>query len=171
LLLMELPPGRYNVRLAAMRDGDRATGSVFTDVDVPEVSKEPLAVSDVLVEVTPAALGGPRNAFSHVVPAIPTTRRHFRQTDSATAFFRVHQGGDAALRDATIAVTIVNERDRVVAEAKGELSAARFEPDTRRLDHRFAIPLASLTPGQYLLRFDVGLGDRLMTRQVRFGVE
>jgi VWFA-related protein len=171
LSLMALPPGRYSLRIAAMRDGDRAAGTVFADVDVPEVWTAPLTLSDVLIEALPAAAGGPKDAFAGLVPVVPTTRRQFRRSDAATAFFRVHQGGASPLRDAMMAVTIVNDRAEVVVEGKGPLPAARFASDTRALDHRFTIPLASLAPGEYLLKFDVLLGQVLQTRQVRISLD
>jgi VWFA-related protein len=168
---MSLPPGRYSLRLAARRERDGQSGSVFVDVDVPDVAKAPLSLSDVLIEVASAPPGGPKDAFVGVVPVVPTTRRRFRRSDTATAFLRVQQGGDLAPADVTMAVTILDARDAVVAQARGTLAATRFAADTHALDHRFAIPLSSLPPGPYLLRFEVLAGRDWISRAVRFEVE
>ncbi len=39
---MELPPGRYQLRVAAHDSGGGAVGSVLYDLEVPDFNKEPL---------------------------------------------------------------------------------------------------------------------------------
>ena len=46
---LELPPGRYQLRVGARDGGSGATGSVLYDLDVPDFSKEPLSMSGLLL--------------------------------------------------------------------------------------------------------------------------
>ena len=46
---LDLPPGRYQLRVAAREANGGAVGSVFTDLEVPDFSKEPLAMSGILL--------------------------------------------------------------------------------------------------------------------------
>jgi hypothetical protein len=165
---LDLPPGRYTLRVAARRASDQRMGSIWADVVVPGIARTPLSASEILIEASPGSPGGPKDAFVSLVPVVPTARREFATSDRVTAFFRVWQGGETPLADAGLSIALVNERGARVAEAAGVLSASRFSESTRSVDHRFAIPLASLSAGQYLLSFEVKVGAASLTRHMRF---
>ena len=42
---IDLPPGRYQLRVAVLEENSRRAGSVVYDLDVPDFSKEPLSIS------------------------------------------------------------------------------------------------------------------------------
>jgi hypothetical protein len=167
---MALPPGRYNIRVGAARASDQRVGTVFADLDIPDVMHAPLSATEILIDASPPAAGGPKDAFAGLVPLLPTARREFRASASATAYLRIYQGGEAPLADVSLAISVLNDRGARVAEAAGVLPASRFSEATRSLDHRFAIPLASLAPGQFLLSFEVKVGAASVTRHVRFAI-
>ncbi len=50
---LDLKPGRYELRIAASSHAANAVGSVFVDVDVPDFTKGPLALSGILFDANP----------------------------------------------------------------------------------------------------------------------
>ena len=109
---MALPPGRYELRLGAVRDEDQVAGSVYADVEIPDFARAPLSLSGVLISAMPSAPAAPKDAFATVVPVVPTSRRAFDTADLVTGFLRVYQGGEAPLVPASVAVRIVDGRDQ-----------------------------------------------------------
>ena len=45
---LDLPPGRYQLRVAAREANNGSVGSVFTDLEVPDFSSQPLSMSGIL---------------------------------------------------------------------------------------------------------------------------
>lgn len=158
--------GRYELRVAA-ESLDRA-GSVFTDVEVPDYASTPLSASGLVLTpvAAPAARGGP---FAGLLDATPTIRRDFDRADRVAAVVRVYQGSRAALATVPITRTMVDQSGRTVIEDPTSLDPARFTPG-RAADDRFELPIARLTPGEYLLRVDIGRGERALVRTARFTV-
>ena len=104
-----LPRGRYQIRVAT--EGGGQSGSVFTDVDVPDFAKAPLSLSGlILTNGASAAIGG-RDLVSNLLPVVPTVHREFRPGDAASAFLRVYQGGNEPPVSIRVASTIVDERN------------------------------------------------------------
>jgi hypothetical protein len=187
---LELPPGRYQLRLAVetsvegARVSDRSpkvalfgigedlsskTGSIYCDVDVPDFQNERLAMSGVALMTSPPTPSGPPRALANVLPVIPTTLRDFMTTDAVDGFVRVSQGGTEVLEPVTITLRIVDARGTTVAEQTEELSQSVFSRD-RTADYRFALPLAGLSRGQYLLTVASRAARASAKREVRFTI-
>jgi hypothetical protein len=81
----------------------------------------------------------------------------------------VYQGGARALKPATAASRIVNERDAVVHEERVDLGVGAFA-SRRAADYRVDLPLADLVADRYLLTIEVEEGSRRVRRDVRFEV-
>lgn len=161
-----LKPGRYTVRVSVHRASDGITGSVYSDVVVPDFRKAPLTVSGVLMQMEPGVTSLPRDGLPGVAPFRPTATRDFDRDQEAVVFFRLYQNGEGPLADVPISVRIVNDRDEEFASATGTVAAARFQPDTRAAEHQFRLPIVALTPGRYLLRFDLGPQSSSVRRDV-----
>jgi hypothetical protein len=78
---IDLPPGRYELRLSAHRGVDNVSGSVYAEVEVPDFAQAPLSVSGAMVEVNPAGPSALAGAFESYLPVLPTSNRTFRQGD------------------------------------------------------------------------------------------
>ncbi len=165
---LELKPGRYELRVGVEAGG--RTGSVFTDLEVPDARKKGLYASEPLLDVTPETLEQPPRDLEALVPITPTVRRKLQPTDEATVFLRIVQGG----RDTPMAVpmeaVVVDEHGRTVLDQSRTIPASRFDGD-READYRFPLPLARLPPGAYLLRVTLGADDTSLERTLRFTVE
>jgi VWFA-related protein len=158
-----LKPGRYEVRLA-VESGGRA-GSVFVGVDVPTFNKEDLALSGVLVERSSPLVANPEELAS-ITKVKPTASRTFASSDRARAFLRVYQKDRQPVR---ASARIVNDRNESIFSRVDDLAGAAFGSNGSA-DYQVELPLASLTPGRYLLTVEAAAGDRRLTREVRFTV-
>ena len=170
LTQVSVPPGRYEVRVAAARASDNLSGSVYADVIVPDFSKAPLSLSGVWLEANPGPSAVPRDAFATILPLIPTATREFDRSDDVTAFFRIYQGGDVSMAPVAVRVGIIDGHGVTLANAADQIAAARFDRITRSADFRFAVPMRNLSAGRYLLRFELGLGETKDKRDVVFAV-
>ena len=167
LARLPLAPGRYEVRLAASRDG--RSGSVFADVDVPDFRNEDLSLSGVVLGRQPGLPVAPESALRDVLPIVPTTVRDLGSHDRATAFLRVYQGGKRAPGSVEVTSRIVDADNRIVYEDTRTLPAVGFGAD-RASDVRLTLPVARLTPGPYLLTIEASIDGRTAKRDLRFSV-
>jgi VWFA-related protein len=165
---LTVKPGRYEVRVALEDGGDRR-GSVFTFVDVPEFRKEPLALSGIAIGASPAPATAPRDAFASLLPVVPTAQRQFAATGTAVAFVRVYQRMKDAIGPVDLAARIVDPNGRALFDDALSLTEDRFTADGAA-DYRIALPLARLTPGEYLLTIDAARGKSTARRAVRFSM-
>jgi hypothetical protein len=168
---IQLKPGRYELRIAAHSVASNVVGSVFADVDVPDFARQPLSMSGVLIERQPALPSAPRQAFASIVPIVPTAERTFARTDSASVFLRVYQGGRQTLSAVSFHARILDENGAARLNETTTLAREQFDPITRSVEYRLAIPLGSLTAGQYLLTFEATLDAAAATRNVRFTIK
>jgi hypothetical protein len=79
----EIRPGRYQVRVAARAAGLGVDGSVFSDVEVPDYSRQRLSMSGVLVGgPEPDVPTVPRDVIADLTTSlVPTLRRGFRNDE------------------------------------------------------------------------------------------
>jgi VWFA-related protein len=166
LSAIELLPGRYEIRVAA-ESGGRA-GSVFVDVDVPEFLTAPLSASGVVVTTAPLPYA-PSELLAKTLPVTPTTRRMFLRTESADVLVRFYQGGRTRLRNLPVSLRIADANGEGIIQGTETIPPSQFD-EARSTEWRFTLPLARLTPGEYLLTVEAELDDRRMTRHVRFAV-
>jgi hypothetical protein len=98
LTRLDLPPGRYQLRVGLQSSLQRKSGSVYYDLDVPDFGALPLALSGVLVTATPGCVAAPQDALASLLPVTPTSSREFGRDQQVTALLRVYQGlpADAA---------------------------------------------------------------------------
>ena len=168
LARIDLDPGRYQVRVSAESASLSTTGSVYSELVVPEYRKDPVALSGVILAADPALPSAGQESLGSIVPVAPTTQREFAG-HRGTTFVRVYQGGRTPLTSVPLTTRIVNEQGDAVFERTETLGSVRFD-GARAADHRFELPLSGLAPGAYLLTFEAALGERSARREVRFVV-
>ena len=164
---LALKPGRYNVRFSAHSVALDRTGSVYTDVTVPDFEKEKLSLSGMVVSGDPAPTAAPRDAFAAVIPVVPTTRREFERGDRGTAFIRIYQRGKQPAAGVEVTARVTDANGAEIAAKGDTIAPARFGA-ARSADYTYELPLATLTPGHYLLTIESRLGALTVRRDVRF---
>jgi VWFA-related protein len=166
LSLLALKPGRYQLRVAAESSLSGNRGSVYYDLDVPNFGKQDLALSGVVLDVSPHLLSVPRDRLSSLTPLVPSAERAFAAGSEAVAFARVYSSGTAndpvhiswRIVDAS-GTEVFGTTARVTPSGPGRMRAA---------DCSTSLPISDLPVGQYLLTITARLGKAVAERAVPF---
>jgi len=126
LARIDLPAGRYQLRLAAHNTTAGKDGSVFVDVTVPDYSNIPFSASPVVLNAAPGRASAPKDLFSSILPLVPTAEREFATTDKVTAFLRLYQSGQKPIDRVTVAMSIRNAQGQVEATETRGITADQF---------------------------------------------
>ena len=167
LTKLMLPPGRYQVRVAAQSALLGRNGSVYIDLEVPDFSGNAIQLSGVILSSDPAWRLVTSEGFANVLPVPPTTVREFDATTSVSVFARVY---DRTREPAIVRATITDAEGASVFGRETSLDPARFTPQGAA-DYRLDLPIASLRAGRYLLTLDAVGKQKTASRQVRFSVK
>jgi VWFA-related protein len=171
--MVRLPPGRYQLRVAAREGGEGPLGSVSHDFEVPDYRERKLAMSSLVVASRQAALSvAPAidDAAKARLAAAPTAMRRFVPTDVLTASAEVYDSLEPTHEvGVTTRVTTADGREVFLdTRLRGAAPLESAEPGFRTA---IDIPLADLRPGRYLLQVaaTATLGD-VASREVAFEV-
>jgi hypothetical protein len=126
LARIDLPAGRYQLRLAAHNTTAAKDGSVFVDVIVPDFSNIPFSATQVMLNASPGRVAAPKDLFSPLLPLVPTAERAFGKTDKVTAFMRLYQSGQKPIEKVAVSYRIRDEHDQIVANDAQTISADQF---------------------------------------------
>ena len=145
---LEVPPGRYQIRVAATQPGS-STGSVVHDIDVPDFSAT-LGVSGIVL--TSRAIAGAATVVSDpdlrtALPNPPGALRSFATSDVLTAMAEVYDNRQTP-GSLLVTVTVTTPAGDVVRKVPAEREAG----DEPR--YSASLPLDGLTPGPYVLVMD-----------------
>jgi VWFA-related protein len=165
LVRLDLKPGRYQLRVAGNAISLSTSGSLYADLDVPDVSAKPVSLSPIVFSASPGPVVGSKDDLRSIVPVVPTARRSFGPGAQVLAFTRVYQGGKAALAAVPVRIQLRNAGNELVVDRREELAAPRFSA-ARSADVSLALPVARLSPGEYLLSLEAGT----VRRDTRFAV-
>ena len=145
---LDLAPGRYQIRIGAQRKSDGVAGSVFADVEVPNATKAALTMFDVFLGRTPAEGASASKIVGAADAALaPTTQRTFDRTDKVDAFVTLAEGGSAALRPATVRITVTDSLGHDVSVQDVPARAEDFQSGSRSWGRKTAAS-AGGTPRQ-----------------------
>jgi len=166
LTRIDLPAGRYQLRASASIAALGTSGSVYADVDVPDVDRSPLSLSSVVFDASPRPIVSPVDALKGVIAIVPTNRRAFEPGDRAAAFVRVYQPGKAAPRAIAIQIRLLDGAGAAAIDRAETIAAGRFAA-SRSADVHVELPVGRLVPGEYLLILDANGARREARLRVR----
>lgn len=144
----DLPPGRYQVRVAANQPGS-ATGSVVYDFDVPDFSTT-LGVSSVVLTSHAAAAAATVVAdpdLRTALPDPPGAARSFKADDVMTVLAEVYDNRQTP-GSLLVTVTITTPNGDVIRK----VPAVKQSEDSPR--YTASLPIEGVSPGQYVLVVD-----------------
>jgi VWFA-related protein len=167
LTRLTLPPGQYQLRIAAHSEALQRNGSVYLDLDVPDFSSGATQLSGIVLNAQPAWTTAPPGALADLLPVTPTTVREFEAGTAVVAFARVY---DHSRRGATVEARITDEHDAVVFRHRESIAADRFSSQDAA-EYNLTLPIATLKPGRYLLTLEPAPGVKSAARHVRFAVK
>ncbi|HEX5069388.1 MAG TPA: VWA domain-containing protein [Vicinamibacterales bacterium] len=190
---IDLPPGRYRLRIAAYHADAAKAGTVLVDVVVPDFGRDKVSMSGVVLAAIPGLASAPRDLLKDVLPIVPTAQRSFTSAERATAVFDLYQSTTSVV-PARVAIRIVDDTGATKIEDTQQLAVDRFgtagsdstsrpgapvRPATgdpfankglRAAEFQYALPLSRLVPGRYLLTFEATMGTTTLRRDVQFVV-
>jgi VWFA-related protein len=155
---LEVPPGRYQLRIGVRETGGGAVGSVLYDLDVPDFSKSPLSMSGVLLTSASSShipTANPDPELKGILPAAPAAHRDFPRDDVLSLFTEVYDNQTkvahrVAIKSSVVSdtgtVVFTNETERKSEELKGQRGGG--------YGYTATIPLKGLAPGRYVLRVE-----------------
>ena len=170
---LQLPPGRYQLRVAAREAAQGRRGSVAYDLEVPDYGNQELAMSGVLLASRTAALT-PTPALDDVVMPMlrtpPTAGRRFEPGDVVTAYAEVYDAREPA-HETAIATRVTSLDGREVFRTTRLWSSSELE-QRGAYRHEVDIALTDVSPGQYLLQIAARptLGEATVSRELSFEV-
>jgi hypothetical protein len=155
-LALELPPGRQQLRIAAVEKGAGLRGWLSYDVQVPDYRVPQLMLSSIVLTSEDDALvpvfAAPEDR--HAVQLLPSTKTSFSSSDELVLSTEVYWNVSSD-PDLDVSTTLQNMEEKVVYESKkGQLREITMGGGPR-LTYRSRIPLERFSPGTYLLKVTV----------------
>jgi VWFA-related protein len=172
---MELPPGRYQLRVAA-GNGIGRSGAVFYDLEIPDFAKEDFTMSglalmssnsgDALTLVPkplPIAFGGPI-----------ITSRVFDANSTVGVFGEVYENANKGrTHTVDIKTELRTDTGTVVRTSSDQRSSTELQSSSGGYGFTAVLPLKGLSPGIYVLHAEArsNIGARLTTsRDVQISI-
>jgi len=173
---MELPPGRYQLRVGAAESGGRS-GSVMYDLDVPDFYKTPFTMSGLAVTAasagqTPTARS--KDPLRDFLPGPPTAAREFQRGDELALFAEVYENAaGSAAHKLDITTTVRADDGRVVLQNQEERSSTELKGGRGGYGFTTRIPLKDFSPGIYVIHVEAKsrtAPDKPVSRDVQIRV-
>jgi len=149
-----LPPGRYQIRVAARESGSGHLGSLTYDLDVPDLTDDPLTISGIAV----ASASGMRTATAKadeelkaVLPAPAVAAREFPRGDELAIFAEVYDNEVKTPHVVDITTRVVSEDGRDVFKTSEERQSTELQGKPGGYGHATRIQTKEFAPGVYLL--------------------
>ncbi len=173
---LEVPPGRYQLRVAAHDSNGGNVGSVLYDLDIPDFAKAPFSISGLVLTSMAASqipTAHPDEQTRGVLPAPAAALRAFPQNDEVALFAEVYDNEVKAAHKVDITTTVTTDEGKVVFKTEEQRDSADLGGKTGGFGYATRIPMKELPPGLYVLT--VSAKSRLgntpaVERQVRFSV-
>jgi hypothetical protein len=155
LTQLEVPPGRYQFRIAAAEAGGR-TASVIADVEVPDFYKPSLAMSGLAL-TSAGALDGPtvspNDPLATFLPAPLMATREFSASDTLALFAEFYENLPANTPPHKVDVTTIVRADdgRILSRNEEEMDSGSLVRGKGGFGFTTRIQLSALSPGLYVI--------------------
>jgi len=150
----EVPPGRYQLRVAAQDADGGNVGSLQYDLDVPDFAKAPFSVSGlVLTSALASQMPSAKldEQLRGVLPGPPAARRSFPQNDEIALFAEVYDNAGGAAHKVDITTTVTTDEGRVLFKDEDTKDSADLAGKKGGFGYSARVPLKDLEPGRYVL--------------------
>ncbi len=164
---INLPPGRYQLRIGARETVAGLTGSVFYDLDVPDFRKEKLMMGGLLIASSLSQRAPsiqPDAIVAKILPAAATSRREFSQGDLLALYTEVYDNiSSRQPRRIDVAIRLLSESGTEVFVSRDDIpngpsasgaGGAQGDKPWEIYGYVREISLKDVPPGRYLLRVE-----------------
>ena len=151
---LDLPPGRYQLRIAAHDIAGGNVGALQYDLEVPDFMKAPFGISG-LVMTSPSAAAMPTakadEQLKPVLPGPPVAVRSFPQNEEIALFAEVYDNAGGTPHKVDITTTVTTDEGRVLFKTEEARDSADLGGKSGGFGYMTRIPLKDLAPGDYVL--------------------
>jgi len=163
---IDLPPGRYQLRVAAREGNTKRAGSVVYDLDVPDFSKEKLVVSGLAITSATSGLiptARPKDPLAKMLPGPMTTFRDFVQGDELALFAEIYDNSSDRPHKVELEASLRAEGGEAVFQTREERDSSELAGGPGGYGFMARVPLKDVPPGLYVLRVSgkSRIGDQL----------
>jgi hypothetical protein len=154
---MDLPAGRYQLRVAARDAAKSNVGSIVYDLDVPDFHKPPFGISGVtLTSLAGASMltARPDEQLKTVLPAPPIGQRSFPQNDELAVFAEVYDNSGGAPHKVDIVSSVTSDTGTVLYKNEETRDSSELQGAKGGYGYTARIPLGEMPPGSYVLRVE-----------------
>jgi VWFA-related protein len=177
---LQVPPGKYSLRIGARDGNGGAVGSLVYELDAPDFSKGPLTLSGIAITSASASRVPTTNAdpnvneFKDVLPSPPTATREFPQGDTLAIFSEVYDNLGKAPHRVLMTATVLTDEGKTAFTTSDERRSEELQGASGGYGYAVKIPLAGMAPGRYVLRVDARAttgNEPAVRREVEFRVK
>jgi hypothetical protein len=172
---LQVPPGKYQLRLAANAPASGRSGSVFTNLEVPDFTKGPVAMGNVMLASssagkTPTSIDVP--GLKDLLPGPPTTSRTFALEDTIIVFGQVYDNDADKAHTVDLSATVRDDNGTQAFVTRESRDGREIGAD-RGYAYIARIPLQDLVPGRYVLTVQAKsrLGGDPATKEIEFTIK
>ena len=157
---VELPPGRYQLRIGGRESGAGEMGTVFYDLDVPDFTRQRFSMSGLLLSASSTQQTftvQPDPIAAKLLPGAATSGRVFATSDVLSLYAEVYENTSSGPpRRIDVTTRLIDEAGREVVTAREllERSASAAGEKSATFAVKRDIPLKDVAPGRYLLRVE-----------------
>ena len=154
---MDLPPGKYQLRIAAHEPGGGNVGSVQYDLEVPDYAKVPFSMSGlVLTSASGSAVPTVKadEQLKPMMPGPPIALRAFPQNDEIALFTEVYDTAGATPHKVDIITTVTTDEGKVLFKTEEIRDSADLGGKRGGYGYTSRVPLKDLALGSYVLRVE-----------------
>ncbi len=172
---IDVPPGKYNLRIGTRESGGGALGTIFTDLEVPDLAT-PLSMSSVMLTSvdTGGIPTGRAEQLKDRLPIVPSTAREFRSSDELVIFAEVYDNEVVRPHTVDVTATILgDDRSKALSRHQEQRSSAELAANAGKFSYAAQVPLKDFKPGVYSMRFEAVSrldAETRVVREVEFSV-
>jgi VWFA-related protein len=170
----DLPPGRYQLRVAAHDVAGARVGSLNYDLEIPDYGKLPFSMSGLLLTSragTTTLTARADTLLQRVMPAPPVALRVFPKNDEVLVFAEIYDRAAGTPHNVDISTTVTANGGTVVWKHSDERASSELQGANGGYGHTVRVPMSGIAPGRYVLTVEARsrLGH-MASRQVPFEV-
>src|SRR3954468_14407455 len=174
---IDLPPGKYQLRIAAHDSAGGNVGSVQYDLDVADFAKAPFSMSGLVVTSGAGASLPTVKAdeqLKPMLPAPPIALRTFPQNDEIALFTEVYDNAGANPHKVDIVTTVTTDEGKQMFKTEETRDSADLGGKRGGFGYTTRVPMKDLALGSYVLKVEATsrLGKTPpVARELQFTVE
>jgi len=154
---LDLPPGKYQLRVAAHDTNGGNVGSVQYDLAVPDFQKTPFSISGlVLTSGLGSTLPTVRadEQLKQVLPGPPVSLRSFPQNDEIVLFAEVYDNDGGKPHKVDITTTVTTDEGKVMLKTDETRDSSDLGGARGGYGYTTKVPMKDLAPGKYVLKVE-----------------